>query len=175
MTVLDGAQAWALFENFRRSAWRLEAQATYTMPSEQPTLARFLAGEPQPDGHNSDWHDDIRRWASQGKTISRVRVVSQPLTDYQRYQLAWGIPGNVNAGEDVRILDRSAHTDVVVPHQDFWLFDDQTVLLLNFDDAGRLVDRVLVDQPDLDQYRAWQQAALAHAVPVLEWQGNARS
>ncbi|MCP3798420.1 hypothetical protein NLX83_04020 [Allokutzneria sp. A3M-2-11 16] len=169
MTALDGPRFWAIFENFRRSAWRWEAQPAYSIPDEQADLARFLAGEPEPPGHNSDWHEEVRAWAAEGKRVSRVRAITPPLTDYQRYQLAWGIPGNVRAGEDVRVLDLSMDPTIVVPQRDFWIFDDVTVVHLDFSPDGVLLGRVLVEDPDLDMYHQWRDLAMSRAVPVREW------
>ena len=42
-----------------------------------------------------------------GKVFQRVHVVTEPLTDYLRYELGWSYPPNVEAGEDIRILSRA--------------------------------------------------------------------
>ncbi|GAA4018143.1 hypothetical protein GCM10022247_47000 [Allokutzneria multivorans] len=176
MIEVDGAAVTDLFQACR-SAWRWEAQPTYTIPTEQPTLAQFLAGEPKPENHNASWHRRIAAWTAEGKRIARVRVLSHPLTDYQRYQLAWGIPGNMAAGEDVRVFDPESHPDVVAPQQDFWIFDGPadvcTVLRLNFDPDGRLLNRTLVAEAEQDRYRSWQQVAINSSVPLRDW--DARS
>jgi hypothetical protein len=172
MTVID-SEAWErCWDDFKRSAWRMETQLTYTIPSEQSTFRKFLAGEPVPEGHNSAWQDGIRSWAAQGKFLSRVRMVRQPLTDYQRYLFAWGVPGSVAAGEDVRILDVT-NEDFGIPKQDFWIFDDSIVVHLNFNPDGTLINIELIDQPDMAKYRAWQETALKNSVPFSEW--NART
>lgn len=155
---------------YERSAWRFECQPTYMMPNEQETLSRFLAGEPKPEGHNSAWHATVRDLVASGRTIGRVRAVRYPLTDYQRYQLEWGIPGNIAAGEDIRIAD-AANLDL--PRQDFWLFDDSVVVELNFRGDGTLINVVQRDDTDLTRYLQWRDIALAHAVPLSEW--NART
>lgn len=160
------------FEDYQRSAWRFETQPTYTMPNEQENFRRWRAGEPQPEGHNADWHDEVRSLVAAGKTIGRARVVRQPLTEYQRYQLAWGIPGNVEAGEDIRILDLT-NLDLDLPSQDFWMFDETIVVHLNFRPDGTLINHDRLENPDLTQYLTWRDTALAHAVPLSEW--NART
>ncbi|SES48874.1 hypothetical protein SAMN04487983_10737 [Streptomyces sp. yr375] len=103
--LLDGDEWRRTFDAYARDAWRFEAQPTYTMPNEAESLARFLRGDPKPADHNARWHERVRGFVASGRTIGRVRIVRQPLTDYQRYQFAWGIPGNIKAGEDIRILD----------------------------------------------------------------------
>lgn len=165
---LNTEQFGRYFADYERSAWRLETQPTYTMPGEQDGLRRFLAGEPKPEGHNAAWHERVRAMVAAGKSIGRVRTVRRPLTQYQRYQLAWGIPGNVAAGEDIRILDLTGR-DLGLPSQDFWLFDEAVVVHLNFRPDGTLIDRERVDNPNVELYLKWRDTALAHAVPLSEW------
>lgn len=169
MSVIDGEMFWSLFEGFRDTAWRWEAQPVFTIADEQPDLQRFLRGEPEPLGHNEDWHHQIKEWAQAGKRISRVRLLAEPVTDYQRYQLAWGIPGNVAAGEEVRILTKDHAVGLDLPDQDFWIFDNHRVVFLNFDQAGRLVDRELVDRPDLDLFLSWRDAAVTRSHAWQDW------
>lgn len=166
--LLNGEHFAKHLRDYERYAWRLETQPVYTMPNEQPALKRFLAGEPRPEKHNSSWRTNVRAMVEAGKEIGRVRTVRTPLTDYQRYQLAWGIPGNVQAGEDIRILDLT-EDDLGLPEQDFWLFDDSTVVHLNFNPDGTLLDIEQLDDPDLPKYLAWREIALKHAVPFSEY------
>lgn len=166
--ILGDEQIGARFREYARTAWRFECQPVYTIPREQPGLQTFLSGEPMPPGHNERWHSNVRGWIASGKSIGRVRTVRQPLTDYQRYQLAWGIPGNVEAGEDIRILDLT-DDDLGLPNQDFWLFDDSIVVHLNFRGDGTLINREQLEEPDLAKYRAWQDVAVKGAVPFAEY------
>lgn len=162
--LLDGDDWAAYFRDFKRSAWRLEVQPTYTMPAEAESLSRFLQGEPKPADHNAKWHETVRAAIRAGKALGRVRVVRQPLTDYQRYQFAWGIPGNIAAGEDIRVLDLTDR-DVDLPSQDFWLFDETTVVHLNYRPDGTQINRELIDSPDLGKYVAWRELAVENSVP----------
>jgi len=102
---LSSDESSALFRDFTCSAFGLESLQTYTMPREQPSVAKFLAGESMPDDHNAAWHQSVRGHIEAGKTMRRVKVVRRPFSDYLRYQFAWTLPGNVAAGEDYRILD----------------------------------------------------------------------
>jgi hypothetical protein len=92
------------------------------------------------------------------------------LTDYQRYQFAWGIPGNIEAGEDIRILDLT-EDDLALPDQDFWFFDDSVVVHLNFDPDGTLLNIEQLENPDLPKYLRWREVALEHAVTFSEYVG----
>ncbi|MFF5584757.1 DUF6879 family protein [Streptomyces hygroscopicus] len=167
--LLDGDGWREYFDAFEREAWRFEAQPTYTMPKEQENVARFLTGEAKPADHNARWHERVKRYIDSGRSIGRVRVVRQPLTDYQRYQFAWGIPGNIKAGEDIRVLDVT-HDDYGLPltGQDWWMFDRTRIACLNFRPDGTQINREAYEG-DPAPYREWQRLALAHAVPFEEY------
>lgn len=167
--LLDGDSWNKLFDAFEREAWRFEAQPTYTMPSERENVARFLRGEPKPSEHNARWHERVRNYVETGRSIGRVRVVRQPLTDYQRYQFAWGIPGNIQAGEDIRVLDVT-HDDYDLPltGRDWWMFDERRIVHLNFRPDGTQINREL-HEGDSAPYLEWKRTALEHAVPFREY------
>lgn len=167
--LLDGESWRSVFDSFERTAWRFEAQATYTMPAEAENLARFLRGEPKPQGHNARWHERVRAYVETGRTVGRVRVVRQPLTDYQRYQFAWGIPGNIQAGEDIRVLDATGDSfGLPLTGQDWWMFDASRVVHLNFRPDGTQSSRETYEG-DVAPYLEWQRIALEHAVPFEEY------
>ncbi|WP_159844977.1 DUF6879 family protein [Nocardia sp. CY41] len=123
-----------LFRQAKRSAFHLEVRDTYAVPSESEPLRRFLAGEPRlnDDEFWDSWGSLVRETTDRGVTVSRVRVVTVPLTDYQRWLLS-ETGDNVAAGEDIRYLPRHRAGDV--PQDDFWLFDDE-VVGFNLVDAG---------------------------------------
>lgn len=158
----------ALFQGFRRSAFRMETHQTYTMPGEAGEVRDFLAGRPMPPDFNAGWHATIRANVTAGKTIQRLKIVRRPFTDYTRFLFAWALPGNVAAGEDYRILDVTDRP-ADIPDQDFWLFDDSTVVLLNFDSDGVLLDRQLADSSKMAEYLHRRDTALSEAVPFIEY------
>ncbi|WP_406691384.1 hypothetical protein REH65_04380 [Saccharopolyspora sp. ID03-671] len=170
--IVSGEELGRLFDECQRSAWRFECQQTYTIPREQDGIRRWRAGEPQPEDHNVRWHGTVGEIVDSGRSIGRARVVRRPLSEYLRYQLDWGIPGNIEAGEDIRILDVT-ELDLDLPDQDFWIFDDSIVVHLNFESDGTLINLERIEDPDLTQYLELQERALAHAVPLSEW--NART
>lgn len=170
--LLTGDQFGERFTECQRSAWRFECQPSYAMPGEQDNLRRWRSGQPKPEGHNAGWHETVREIVSSGRTIGRVRTVRQPLTEYQRFQLDWAIPGNIEAGEDIRILDLT-NLDLDLPSHDFWLFDDSLVVDLNFNTDGTLLNIDQRENPNLSQYREWRDTAMAYSVSLSEW--NART
>ena len=68
--------------------------------------------------------------------MQRVRLASVPHTDYIR----WGLdvsPLNIEAGEDIRYLPRHLADGIKLPEEDYWLLDDDTLILSVFSADGR--------------------------------------
>ncbi len=76
----------------------------------------------------------MREVTGHGKAVQRVRVVTEPHTDYTRFAIAV-TAGNVAAGEDIRWLPRG-HAPEALPDDDWWLFDDRLVAWTVFERDG---------------------------------------
>lgn len=166
--LLDPDEFRKRLRGFERSAWRWEAQQVYDFPTELEQVARYVAGESKPDGYNSGWLDNVRGVTESGRTIGRVRAVRRPLTDYVRCQLDWVTPDSVRAGEDIRVLDVT-DDDLGMPTYDWWLFDDELVVRLNFTPDGSLVDIEELGDIEVSQYVEWMDTARSRAVPYGEY------
>jgi hypothetical protein len=110
------------------------------------------------------WLDLLRETAAQGRRITRVRVVSLPLTDYSRFGV-WCAQFTGSAGEDIRYLERGAASALNLPHQDYWLFDSRLLLRMHFDDGDAFLGGEIIEDPaGIVQHNYWRDAAWHHAV-----------
>lgn len=89
--------------------------------------------------------------------MRRVRVVSEPVSEYIRYEHA-GTVVNVAAGEDVRWLPRDQAVGLLLPVVDGWLFDDEQLLLNHFDGDGRWAARPMELRTEPALVRAYADA-----------------
>ncbi|WP_329120228.1 DUF6879 family protein [Streptomyces sp. NBC_01465] len=161
----------ALFTTFEHSAFKMETLDYYDVDGEREELAAFLAGEPMPDS----WQDNpwVRAMTDVGKTLTRVHIVRSPLTDYLRFELGWGYPGNVKAGEDIRILDIAEKTVADLPDHDFWLFDDARVYRMHYTDTGGFLGAEPLGPEALERYRTWRDRTLEEAADFTDyWAGH---
>ncbi|WP_194816809.1 DUF6879 family protein [Nocardia sp. XZ_19_385] len=124
-----------LFRHCQRSAFHLELQDTYTTPEEAEPFNLFLAGQPDDYAWMQGWTDLVSDTAKRGVTFQRVRVVTEPLVDYQRWTLAVSRL-NIEAGEDIRYLPRHLTASDELPIDDYWLFDDEAVAFTLFTQDG---------------------------------------
>lgn len=153
-----------LIASARRSAVHLEQRDTYT--PDDPVFHRWLAGGEVDYATEAapGWFDVVRETVSRGVVMRRVRVVSEPLADYTRYEYASAGPLNVAAGEDVRWLPRNRTLDMCLPGLDFWVFDDHTVRAHHFSGGGEMLRDEVVTDPDIVRHcltafeAAWERA-----------------
>jgi hypothetical protein len=150
-----------LFATFASSAFRLETLPQYRMDTEAEPLRLFLEGKPEPEWRKDrPWLTTVRNAVARGARMQRVRIVQMPLTDYQRYQFSWGYVANEQAGEELSILD---HRPPGMLHEDFWLFDDELAIVLEYDEEGRFLRPTFAE--DAEPYRACRDLVSVSAVP----------
>ncbi|MFI7191317.1 DUF6879 family protein [Nocardia nova] len=161
-----------LFGRAERSAFHLETRDAYDVADENPPLARYLAGHRDDDyAWFQPWLDLIRDTTNRGVAVSRVRVVTVPLTDYQRWLLAVTAQ-NQQAGEDIRYLPR--HEAGAVPADDWWLYDDSMVAFNLVDPSGRGVGTAATTDPEIVAHcRSVKERLWTLATPFTEFAESA--
>ncbi|MEU9236449.1 DUF6879 family protein [Streptomyces subrutilus] len=158
-----------LFDDFQREAFRLETLDDYGKSGNVDAYQAFLAGEPQPTDYNADWVAEVRSHTSEGKRVYRVHVLSRPLTPYLRFELGWGYQKNVTSGEEFFILDTTEKGNPLQGAPEFWLFDNVTPVVMNYEPDGSFVGANVLPAEEAAEFRAYRDRALAHAVPFPEW------
>jgi hypothetical protein len=157
-------------DSFTRSAFRLELLDYYVAPNEVEPFRSFLAGEPPDWAWREPWKRFVRQARAAGRTMARVHVLSEPLSDYLRFELTAVYPANVDAGEDVRVLPASAAEGLELPGRDYWLLDSERVAAMTYDEAGNWLSVELTDAPDVVAYHCQaRDAAMAHAIPLTTY------
>lgn len=166
--LLDG-EAWAVrVQSFRREAWRLETLPVYRVPSEDGDIRDFLAGQRiEPLHYSSGYTEGLRKIRAEGKSKGRVHIIRRPLTDYLRFEFMY-YDVHARAGDDIRILDVTDRANPLEGVQDFWLFDQSEVVLMNYEADGSQISRELYGG-DPSPYVEYQRIALAESVPFREY------
>jgi hypothetical protein len=153
----------ALFPSIKASSWRWECQGDYQVDG--AALHRWrngLAFQESEAGHS--WLAYIRDLRSRGIPFERVRMITDPVTDYLRWMVSI-TDRNIEAGEDIRWLHQAVAVDLGMPDYDFYVFDDDRVVILHFDDAKVLTGEELIDEPDVvAQHREFRDRVWHHAV-----------
>jgi hypothetical protein len=163
---------WEPFEHFSYSVFRLETLQSYAGSVEDPDFAAFLAGKPRPSNPGKKkWTEIIAANHAAGRIQQRVHVVTEPLSDYMRYELTWSYEPNAEAGEDTRIIpvSDSHQWPPDLPRSDFWLFDSSTLFAMVYEPDGSWQGAEPISDPHrIVEACRWRDAALYHGMP---WRG----
>ena len=148
------------------SAVHLEMRDAYT-PSD-PQFQDWRAGRPVPVPALPDWHDLVRFHTARGVKFRRARIVSEPLSDYIKFEHFITATNNVAAGEEVRWLSRRQAQALCVPVNDYWVLDGRVVRFGYFAGDGEFLEHELTDDPAIartciDAFEAVWARAVPHA------------
>lgn len=159
-----------LLSEFAREAIHLETRDAYGTAVELPHMAKWAAGEPDDLQWLQDWCVTVRGHVDAGRSVRRARIVSEPLSDYQRWSHSIAHP-MVAAGEDIRWVPRRLVSSIGLPGNDFYLFDDRLVVFLLYAGNGLATDRVTsTDTADIALCRSAFEAVWTVAIPHREYQ-----
>lgn len=152
------------FEGAQVSAFRLESRRRYALTYEAHMFDDFVAGRNIHDPAAAEW---FRPWLDMVRTSpaqwQRVRIIDEPATDYQRFA-AWCGKWNTAAGEDIRYLPRVWANRSGILSDDWWLFDETTVVRMLFDDFDDIASYELIDAPaEVRAFRKIRKMALRAA------------
>ncbi len=135
-----------LLTEFEREAIHLATRDSYGTAVELPHMAKWTAGEAGDLEWLQGWCATLRHHVEAGKSVRRARIVSEPLSEYQRWSHSIADP-MVEAGEDIRWVPRRLVSSVAFPGNDFYLFDDRLVVFLHYAGSGLATDKVTSTDP----------------------------
>jgi hypothetical protein len=152
-----------------KRAFHLELRDTYNVESEDEPFRRWRDGEQDDYAWHAEWASFVRQATAAGVQFQRVRLASVPHTAYIR----WGLdvsPLNIKAGEDIRYLPRNLASDIELPAEDFWLLDDDLLILSVFSPDGRTGGFARSSSPELlRQCIAVRDQVWKRAIPYAEY------
>jgi hypothetical protein len=162
-----------LIATARHSAIHLETRDMYTPMG--PVFVDWQAGKPIEYDRHLDWVQLVQETVGRGVDWRRARIVSEPVTDFIQYEWETTTIVNAAAGEKVRWLPRRLASDLLLPGNDFWVFDDKLVRFTNFAGDGSWGPHVLNEDPEIIRmcttaFEAVWERAIDHAEYVPDWQ-----
>jgi hypothetical protein len=145
----------------QRSLFRFEQQRSYAVDDEAGLFAAFRRRgeliEPNQAPGLRAWFEQVHEQTQRGIYVERVRVVDDPITEYQRW-LQFVDRWNREAGEAIEYLPRRRYQEASInprarlwtPFEgaagaDWWLIDDRLAALMYFDAAGERTKVELTD------------------------------
>src|ERR1700733_8330294 len=117
MQRVTGENRDSLIPGFQREALHLEMRDVYAA-ADHSRFRRWLAGDAFALAAEAEWwrpwREMMGRHQAAGKTLRALRISSEPITDYIRFE---GLDAAelVKAGEDVRWLPRQRTSALLLP------------------------------------------------------------
>jgi hypothetical protein len=141
-----------LLTTYEREAVHVEMRDVYTTNIERDRFQTWLRGEPLAPESEAEWwrpwFELMSKNRSAGKVLRRLRIVSEPVTSYIRFE--WLDAAKlVEAGEDVRWLPRKKASTLLLPGNDFWMFDRSTVAFTHFSGDGHVLGHEITHDPEI--------------------------
>lgn len=129
----------------QHTAFHLEMRDSYT-PTD-PTYLAWKRGEAvDMEAYYSGWTELVSDATSRGIAVRRARIVSEPVSDYIRFEHEL-TSMNLAAGEEVRWLPRRQASDIALPGNDFWILDGQLVRFGHFSGDGDVLGEEWTEEP----------------------------
>ncbi|WP_405137104.1 DUF6879 family protein [Nocardia sp. NBC_01388] len=157
-----------------RRAFHLEVEDDHSVSNEDEPMRRWRAGLPplDPDNYPPDW----KRWedltdaaTARGVALQRVRVVSEPLTEYIRFLHAV-TDRNQAHGEEIRWMPRHNLDTAEVTVDEWWLLDDAALAWTLFDQQGDFAGFAVTRDPfDVARAMTVRDTLWARAIPHADY------
>ncbi|MFE9063233.1 DUF6879 family protein [Streptomyces violaceusniger] len=159
-----------LLANTRESAVHLEMRDDY---GTNPRLEAWQRGERVDWADRESWwhpfHQTIADAVARGVVIRRARIVSEPVSEYIRWE-HYATHANIIAGEEVRWLPRRQATDLLMPANDFWLFDGNLLRIHHFaGDGSHVTDELNTEAEALKMCSVAFEEIWQRAIPHSEY------
>jgi hypothetical protein len=166
--MLDVQALGTLLRSAEHDLFRLEARDRYEVPSDGGDFGRYMAGEAAPDpDRKAAWQRRLAAEKARGLHRWRVHVVTEPLSDYLRYEFDWGHRLNAHL-EDIRVLALPEMPEGLLG-TDWYLVDDRDVVDMRYDGHDRFTGAVVLPAGEAGPYLLARAEAWERAVPLTEW------
>ncbi|MER7276662.1 DUF6879 family protein [Dactylosporangium sp. NPDC000244] len=167
---ISEARFGELLQTFEREALHLETRDAYGTETELPYMAKWSRGEPDDLDWLQDWCENVRAHVDAGASVRRARIVSEPLSDYQRWSYSIAQP-MVDAGEDIRWISRRLVSTIGIPGNDFYVLDGRLVVFLIYAGNGLNADyQTSTDPAHIQLCEEAFESVWTLAVPHREYQ-----
>ena len=106
-----------------------------------PAYQAWLAGEADPQESARQYKaytDVVLPAVRRGVTVRRARIISEPVSDYVRWEHWLTDSVNIAAGEQVQWLPRRLASTLALPGNPYWVFDDRLVRFTLFGGDGEV-------------------------------------
>lgn len=161
------------WRNAKSGIFRLEGRAEYRLPGDWENFEKWKQGNLDLSKNKSwqEWINSLKNAQNRKVCMQRVKVVPAPLPDYIKYEIDLWRKYSTQNGEQIFFIAASDYQEIIAKAgfdtKDFWIFDDEVLLIINYDKSGRQADEILIANGGMiNRYSNLKQKLLEKAVPM---------
>lgn len=138
--------------SYKQEAFRLETFSSYDIADERESFDLFQTKrEVLIDDETANYLREHERKVKEGKRHIRARVIPEPLSDYFIYEVITGYLPQSQIGIELCFMKEREYYDKIESQyghlKDFWLFDQKTLVQMDYDDDGKFISPKFIDDP----------------------------
>jgi hypothetical protein len=162
--------------NAKESCFRFEGLESYDVERERDAYQAFLNGEANfpASQEQEDWFKEIVEFKKNGKLMQRVRLVPDGNRSYFDFEIARIYKKAALSGEDIYFITAANIAKAgTMPVYDFWIFDDKTLVKLNYDNKGSFLSAENVgNKNEIAAVKEIKKSLVKEGVPLYDFIGN---
>ncbi len=153
-----------------KSIFRYEALQDYSAEDGEESVREFMKSGVLPFlPEETEWWRMIKAKNDAGVNTCRVRMITDPLTDYTKMELALHRKSAAYSGEDIRIIGETQSDKIEKDLEDYYLVDGQYLFPMKYGPKGKYLGSVLVTGIEIAKYIEYSGQLIADSVPIAEY------
>jgi hypothetical protein len=159
-----------LINTAKIEVFRLETLNTYLVDGEKKEFEDFRNGifKRENDSSTIAWLEQLERRCAEGTRFIGIHVIDLPLSDYLRFEIETNYELIEEKGQRIFMLERSKTGIESRLLKDFWMFNEDTVVEVNYDREGRWLSfgKLITDKKAVEGYLHIRDQLLSKALPL---------
>lgn len=157
----------------QQSIFRLETLSMYQVPKDFIIFKTWKKDKSIVNKAFRDWFHLLEKTKKRQVTMQRVRIITLPLSEYLKYEVdVW--KQSAKKGEQIFFLESKLYQELIKQLQlkpkDFWLFDNNRVILFHYNKKGNFLKEELVqNKKTIKQYENFKEILLERSLPLKKF------
>ena len=168
-------EIWKIFDSWwiasKSEIFRLQLLNEYHVEEEEKVFNEYKEGKQvnlQNDINTIEWLKKLKNKKVEGVRNINLMVIDLPLSDYLKFSVNTYLLDQKRYGRESFFIEREKVAEIVRGVQDYWLFDNEKLLLMNYDNGGHFLSasEPMADMAIVSRYIRLKEAMLTKAMPM---------
>lgn len=145
---------WQSIDNCKQSLFRFEGLQDYSAEDSDQWVETFITTGKLAElpGDNNPWWKKMKERSEKGIITQRVRLVTEPVTDYTKMELAYLKEAKKYSGDDIRTITETDFKKIVPTGSPDFYVVDEAVFVMNYGPKGKHLGSTLLTGAEANKY-----------------------